>query len=421
MKRYNQDINGEGSASTNLEGLLKAEDLAGSKSTNVTPTQADIDAAKKVDDDKNAADKLAADKAAADAAAKEEADKNKNSGTDDTKPEAVELDGVKYKLNPTGDAVNEKGEVVKTKAELDALESSQEDEIPIVDEYLQKVGIEVLDENGKPKKFEDSVEGLIEANKAVAKIQATKEFDGLLNSDPRFKKYFDYLRMGGDEKEYFAQRANSWADVKFDENNEAMAINAVVQNLVNRGINKQEAELTAQMYKETNKLKEFGKGAYTSLVDAEKTADAKREQDFIANQKREQEEIVNHWTNIKSVIDKGTINNITIPDSEREAFYKWQALAVKDGLSQAQLDAGTMPIEQSLLLEYLRFKKFDFSNLIKAGVGTERVKSLRTRLAREQKGAGEGEGPDKGKITKPTDFPLSLESVITGTTRKETK
>ena len=188
MKRYNQDINGEGSASTNLEGLLKAEDLAGSKSTNVTPTQADIDAAKKVDDDKNAADKLAADKAAADAAAKEEADKNKNSGTDDTKPEAVELDGVKYKLNPTGDAVNEKGEVVKTKAELDALESSQEDEIPIVDEYLQKVGIEVLDENGKPKKFEDSVEGLIEANKAVAKIQATKEFDGLLNSDPRFKK-----------------------------------------------------------------------------------------------------------------------------------------------------------------------------------------------------------------------------------------
>lgn len=415
MKRYNQNINGVGSESNNLDGMLKAEDLAGAKSTE--PSQAERDATKLVEENRVKED---AAKKETEAKAEEErlaAEKKAKEGTGTAgateNPQAVELDGIKYKLNEAGDALNEKGEVFKTKAELDALEAAQS-EIPVTDEFIQKMGLEILDEAGKPKKFEDSVEGLIEASKEAAKIIAKKEHDAILNSDPRFKRYYDYLRMGGDEKEYFAQRNNSWKDVKFDENNETQAFNAVVANLVKRGIAKEEAELTANMYKDSGKLKEFGKSAHVALIADEDASEKKFKSDFEAKQKQDHDDTIKHWTDVKNIIDKGTLNNITIPDSDRKGFYEWKALNVKDGLSQADLEANTLPLEQLLQLEYLRYKKFDFSKLISAAVGTEKVKSLRTRLASEQKGAGEGEGIDKGKHTKPDTDDISLNSVMTG-------
>lgn len=409
METDNQNANGN-NASNNLEGFIKAEDL------NLSSTPASLEQ-QNLEQQKLANEKLEQEKLVQEENKKLEQEKLEQEKLKSQQVPEIEINGVKHTLNENGDALNEKGEIVKTKAQLAELEII-DDAIPLVDELIQKVGIEILDKNGKPKKFEDSVEGIIEASKAVAEIKAKQTFDSLLNADPRFKRYYDYLKTGGDEKEYFNQRNNSWVDVKFDENNEDMALSAVIARLTKNGFSREQAELTANMYKDTNKLKEFGKDAYNTLVQEEKLQEKTREENYKALQKQEEERTIEHWQNVKAIIDKGILNNITIPDNDREAFYKWKALAVKDGLSQADIDLNQTPNEQLLQLEYLRYKGFDLSKLITNEVQKQKVKSLRDRIAVTQKGVGGGEGPDKGKYTKPDDLSISLDSVMTGTTKK---
>lgn len=403
----NTNANGEGSAN-NLEGMINASDLGLQNTSDADKQkQADLDAANKAAADKAEADRLAA--------LNNSGEGNGEGDGEGAKPTVVEIDGIDYTLDAEGNAVKD-GQVFKTKAELDTLgNADNSNETSFIEEYAKLTGVTPLNAEGQPIVYEDTEEGLIAYNKDVVAIQIQKGIEELYNADKDVKALFEHKRRGGSTEDFIKKVNSSWSRIQFDGNNEDLLKNAVIAEALSKGMSKERAELTANMYKDTNKLKEFGKEAFDNLVKDEKFIEQQEIQSRKAFELQEEENNTKHWNNVKEIVTKGKLNNIVIPESDRDNFFKYMALPVdKDRNSQSALDVLTE--EQLLQLEYLKFKKFDLSKLITAAVKNEKVKGLRARLTTE-KGAGGGEGIDKGQFKKFDDSNISLDSVLRGTSK----
>jgi hypothetical protein len=336
------------------------------------------------------------------------AEEIKNNSTTAT---AVEIDGVQYALDKDGNALDKDGKVHKTKAQLDAL-SAIDDELPLVDEIQAKSGYKLVDDKGNPKKYEDTPEGLLALATDIAAEKARTGIKKFFDAMPEVEDYAKHIQRGGTKEDYFKAQLSSWSNTKLDEKNETQLTSACVADLMATGMSKEQAEETAKMYKDTDKLKEFGKAAYTRLVQNEQTQKAaadKAYNDKIADEALKTE---NHWKAVEEVVKKGTLKHITIPETDREAFYAYIAFdADGNGNSKATLDRAKMPTEVQLQLDYLVYKGFDLKTLITNAVKSENVRRLRDRTKGDQQGAGGGMGDNTGKY-KPNDVDITLDSVI---------
>jgi hypothetical protein len=176
-------------------------------------------------------------------------------------------------------------------------------------------------------------------------------------------------------------------------------------------MSKEQADLTAQMYEDTNKLKDFGKLAFDKLKNYEEQLEIKEKQEYEKSLKLEEEKIKNHWNNINTIISKGQLANITIPDADRKGFFEWLALSAdNNGNSQASIARSKATTEQLLQLDYLLYKGFDLSKLIQQKANQEKVNNLRLRI-HNKGGLSNGEGVDKSKYTNPNDINISLENI----------
>lgn len=305
-------------------------------------------------------------------------------------PEAVEVDGVKYKLDKDGNALGTDGKVFKTKAELDALEIA---DTPLVTELITKSGYQPKDENGKPIEYEDSIEGLIKYNKDVAFHLANEEKKKLFSAYPDVEDYLQHRLRGGDPKEYFQKQNDAWIGVKLDTADEGMLTKAVVDNLMKTGMPRKDAEETAKLYKDTNKLKEFGENAYKTLVKAEKDIKEAGDKEYQAALVKNQQDTQKYWEQRNEIVKKGKLHSISIPEADKESFFKFISAAVdEDGNSQAAYKRSELTPEQSLELDYLLFKGMNLSTLVSLAASKQNADGLRKRFTTRQKGAGGGAG-----------------------------
>lgn len=327
-------------------------------------------------------------------------------------PVQVEVDGVKYSLDKDGNALSQDGKVFKTKAELDSM-SAQEDELPLIDEMIQKSGVVIKDATtGKPKIYEDTTEGLLQWANDLADFKVENSNKKLLTRYPQLNDLTRHLDQGGKVEDFYKKQSTAWSNVEFDEKNDDHLTGVIVAELVGKGIPKDQAEITAKTYKDTDKLKEFGKAAYTRLVNGEKTAKAEETKKYNEELAAEEVKTNNHWSNVNSIIKKGTLHNITIPEADREAFFNYKALAANDnGYSKADIAKANLPIEQELQLDYLIFKGFDLKKLIAIGVQEEKVRTLRSRRTAHESGAGGGQGANNANNSK-ADVDVSIDSVL---------
>lgn len=414
----NHDANNTGggnNAGTDVSDLLDASDLL-DKPASAAPSQEPAKVDKKADDNNGTEGTKTTTPAATTKAAEPAAKK------DDTEPvkkvdepKAVTVDDVTYQLNDKGDAVDKDGNIVKTKEELNELErqQDQDNEIPLTEEILQKSGYKILDEQGKPKSYEDTPEGLLELTNDLAVQKANQEVKKFFSKYPAVVDFAKHLERGGTKEEYFKVQAGSWRNIKFDEKDETQLTNAIVTELVSKGVPREQAEFTAKNYKDTDKLKDFGKAAYQRLVKSEEDADAAKDaQDQKAIQEYNQRQEA-HWKNVQGIVSKGKLNNITIPETDREKFYNYVAIAANEqGQSQVEIDATKLPIEQQLELDYFVFKGGDLGKLIANAIKTDKARSLRDRTKSGQSGLGGGEGVDKSQFTKTKDADISLDTIL---------
>lgn len=409
----------EGQNLSDVSGIGLGDLGDASKDTTKTPEQIALENKTKQEAEaKLAAEKLAnekstKEKAEADEKAKKLADEEaaKKAAETGGTPKAVEIEGVKYKLDDKGNALDDKGVIFKTKEQLDEMESGDLEPLPQV--IVKKLGYEVLDDKGKPKMYEDTEDGLVESVKDIANVMLEKYKKEFLESDPEFKEFVEYKARGGKLEDFVQKKTSSWKSVKLDENNDAQLESVIMADFLAAGIDKAQAELTTSLYKDTKRLKEFGKVAYNRLIAHEDQVEKEEKEQFESQRKQYEEQTEKHWSTVKTTIDTGNLKDIVIPESEKEAFYKYIAIAADDkGNSQRNLDRSKLPLEQLLQLDYYQFKGFDVSKLIKDGINNEKVKSLRSRLIKnQQNGLGTGEGANKEKFGKPNELNVTVDDL----------
>lgn len=325
-----------------------------------------------------------AEELAKEAKAKEGADNSadNNKPADADSATGVELDGKSYKLNETGDALNEDGTVFKTKDEIAAL-VAEDNELPVVVELQTKSGYEFKDDKGNPKVYEDTPEGIFELVNDIAEAKARENENKLLEKFPDVKEYMDFRSKGGDPANYRKFNEFDWSKVELTKDStEDQKRGVIIESLKAKGYTIEKAQKLADMLKASSDFDTEAADALKELQDtqAQKTAQdtADLEAQIIADEKSREE----FWTGVKDVVvKKGVIGSIIIPEKDRAAFYNYIAAAVDDnGRSQDQIDAGLEKTDTKLSISYMRFKKFQMADLIQNSATTQRVRTLKERL-----------------------------------------
>lgn len=366
--------------------------------------------------------KKKADEAAAEAARKaaeeEAARKGTQGGTQGSEEESFfEFEGKKFKLDENGNALNEDNTIFKTKEELDLLQEGDNDEdndeLPLIDEIIQLNGIQIIDEQtGKPKTYEDTVQGVLQYSKDVALLEAKNAQKEFFDRLPQVKEFAQHLLNGGKEEDFYKTKTASWKNFILDTANEAQLIDVITKDLISKGQTKEEADEIVILYKDSNKLEEKGKAALESRKKAEEVLEKQKLEKAEKDRQEYQTKVEQYWKGIETVVKTGKLNNIVIPEADKDNFLKYISVAVdKSGNSQYDLDEATAKPEDDLQYKYLRFKKFDLSKLVKNAAATEKVKSLRDRMKREQ-GTNNGGGETTKEIVNPSEVNISLKSVL---------
>ena len=330
-------------------------------------------------------------------------------------PEAVEIDGTQYRLDKDGNALGEDGKVVKTKEELDALVAAQTNEElpPLPVELAQKIGITPLDEEGKPKTYEDTVEGLMALVNDVAEIKQRANEKEFFDKLPAVRDFAEFLINGGKEEDYFKAKTSSWKNVSLKEADENFKLNVVIEDLKAKGFDLESAKETALLYRDSNKLDEKSKAALKARQDAETANEKTRRAAFEKTRQEEELATKQYYDNVKAIVDKGSLRDIVIPEADRQKFFEYYAFdADGQGNSQAMLDLINGKPEEILQAFYLNFKKFNLDTLVRNKAATEKANTIRMRLKSESK-KPESKGVDtSGAKTNPKDFTPSINDLM---------
>lgn len=328
-------------------------------------------------------------------------------------PKAVTLIGddnkeTTYKLNATGDAVDETGKVVKTKAELDALEA-QQNEVALIDEIVQKAGYVVKGEDGKPKTYEDTPEGIIAYAKDIAKIELEKSQKALFDAYPKAKKYIQHLAAGGNDEQFFNVLQEDFSKVTIDENNKEQQKNIIRSLMRKRGATAAEIEEDVKFIEDANKLKERSAGALATLKTMQSQTETEKETRRVQALQAEEKRQETYWKGINKIVTEGKVAGAIIPEAKRTEFFEYMSKPIDDaGNSQDMLDADAETDETRIFTSLLRYLKYDLSLIIKDAVNAEKGKSLRSRLARREQPKGVStEPPIPGSVND-----ISLDTLI---------
>lgn len=257
---------------------------------------------------------------------------------------------VEYELNENGDAVKD-GEVVYTKAQLDAMEAGeQEDEITVAD--IAKIsGINPLNSDGSVKEYEMTVESLAQREADIVDIarrQGHQEaIDNFFKANPDIYQAAVYKQTYG-SLEGFANHID-WTTMSLDGKSEAQ-LEAIIRSAEKRkGSSDNQIDRIVRFSKADQVLAEVAKESLEYLAASQKAeieaAEAERDREYqeaqaqldraygITYDENGRAKVLNIEGSLyDKVVNKGTIAGLQIPTSgvKRKINGKEEILTRKD-------------------------------------------------------------------------------------------
>lgn len=249
-------------------------------------------------------------------------------------------------------------------------DDSEETEDTTGDEFSYKAFLSHLNEEGVVE-FEDSEELEDKPDLVYESVKKTiqKGINSYKESLPdEGKKFLSYLEQGGDPKKYVEtlQRPLDLDSVDLD--NESDQELVMREFLKLSDFSEDEINETIADYKEGLILDKQSKVAAKKLekVFEKRSQSLLEEQEQIAQQRAEQ---YNTYVNtVNQTIDtSNAIAGLEITKAEKDSFRKYLLARDKDGLTAYEREYQENPVQTSLELAYLKFKKYDFGKAIKQG------------------------------------------------------
>lgn len=331
---------------------------------------------------------------------------NQNVETTLAEGDEIEIEGNTLTIDKDGNAIDKDKKIVKTKAEVDALIAEQAStEVDYISE-IQKVTNYVIEKDGKPVTYENSVEGLASYVKDVAQqniaIGEKKATEALFKKFPVLNQVLDHLVLNNGSLDNFSDSVD-YTTIKLGED-EKQWESIYVASQIARGIPKEDAEKMFKYLKDDKQGKEAAEKGLTYLSTTQKQRSDEAKRIFEQQMQDEKEKEVAYYNEVSSIIKSRSLKvdnkTYTLPEVIRikdengrqitkslDDFVNYLSSPINVNIEGKiitttkwlfdQYNAELKRTTNDDVLEAFRlFTGFDTSQLVEAGIKNQNVRRL---------------------------------------------
>lgn len=308
-----------------------------------------------------------------------------------------------------------KEEPIATPADEEEVAPEEEIQEPVAfyKDVEQITGIELNVDYGDVDPL--TPKGVAMREKALLDFAINKFEAHLEETNPKAYAYFLHKQRGGDDADFFRHIVNNElpsldilrADVD-------MQVSLVIKDLVNKGVDSDIAETTAQKYVANNSITEKAEAIYNALQEAEmqKIEQIKQEEQQAQQQLELKTKEVNEA--LFHIIDKNHLS-IVIPESTKGDFYQYVANNVHYDGEKFYIASELTPdnIKEIMESQFYQYKKGDLKSIVKNEVlakTTYKLKSTIKKAQNAEKGGANVTNTNKDNISLQEIFNLGFNS-----------
>ena len=340
-----------------------------------------------------------------------EGERNLTAGT------TITIGETSYKIDENGNVLDTNGNIFKeakdVNAWLDEFESIEDNGNELsIDAIKDAIGIDVTDENDKPIKFDNTIEGVKAYVDAVIESSKQEHYETAINT--LYQKYpilndvLNYYIANGNSLEGFNETPDR-SNITIDDSNEEQQISIIKTAWKEQG-RKGDVEGYINYLKSSGTLLATAKEELAGMQEA----DEERRKQIAAEAERKEAERIKelqaYWNGVHNVVKSRKIAGYQIPESivisrngqkisaTPEDFFNYLYRIDQEGKSAYERDLEKETDESrrddEILRAYLKFVGGNYSNLVSMAINKEKVNELRLK-AKDRK--------QTVRITRPTD------------------
>jgi len=261
-----------------------------------------------------------------DDADKHDDDKHDDDNHDDDKNKVevnpgdnIEFDGETYTVAENGDILDKDGKVFKEQKDvaawLESLQQADEEEISI-DAIKEAFPEDIVDEQGNPVEFENTVEGVTKYINAIVdnKIKGVEEaaINTLYANNPLLKQFKDYVDVTGSYQGFGElPDREDWEIDKDNESQQESIIKMAAAEFGNKTVN----DAYIKYLKESGSLYDQAVEMLEALKEKDKNFRDEVSKQAEEARKQQQQEVTEYWNKVNNIIKSKTIAGYKLPDS----------------------------------------------------------------------------------------------------------
>ena len=314
----------------------------------------------------------------------------------------VTVEDKTYTVDKDGNLIDDKGNIFKKAEEVKdwlkefSVDETKDDEINL--NNIQKaLDYEVTDEEGNPITYENNIEGVKAYINDVIETSKLEHYETAINTlyqkYPILQEVLNYYIANGNSLEGFTETPDR-SNITIDDTNEEQQIEIIKTLWKEQGI-KGDVTQYINYLKNASILTSTAKEALDTL----KSIDAENKKAYEEEAERRKQESyeaeVEHWTNIKNIIDSKEIAGYKIPDSitisrngqkisvTPNDFFNYIYRVDNENKSAYQRDLEaeepSKRLNDEILRAYLKFTGGSYADLVNMAINQEKVNNLKLK------------------------------------------
>ena len=314
----------------------------------------------------------------------------------------VTVEDKTYTVDKDGNLVDDKGDIFKKAEEVKdwlkefSVDETKDDEINL-DNIQKALDYEVTDEDGNPITYENNIEGVKAYINDVIETSKLEHYETAINTlyqkYPILQEVLNYYIANGNSLEGFTETPDR-SNITIDDTNEEQQIEIIKTLWKEQGI-KGDVTQYINYLKNASILTSTAKEALDTL----KSIDAENKKAYEEEAERRKQESyeaeVEHWTNIKNIIDSKEIAGYKIPDSitisrngqkisvTPNDFFNYIYRVDNENKSAYQRDLEaeepSKRLNDEILRAYLKFTGGSYADLVNMAINQEKVNNLKLK------------------------------------------
>ena len=314
----------------------------------------------------------------------------------------VTVEDKTYTVDKDGNLIDDKGNIFKKAEEVKdwlkefSVDETKDDEINL-DNIQKALDYEVTDEDGNPITYENNIEGVKAYINDVIETSKLEHYETAINTlyqkYPILQEVLNYYIANGNSLEGFTETPDR-SNITIDDTNEEQQIEIIKTLWKEQGI-KGDVTQYINYLKNASILTSTAKEALDTL----KSIDAENKKAYEEEAERRKQESyeaeVEHWTNIKNIIDSKEIAGYKIPDSitisrngqkisvTPNDFFNYIYRVDNENKSAYQRDLEaeepSKRLNDEILRAYLKFTGGSYADLVNMAINQEKVNNLKLK------------------------------------------